>query len=170
MRDRFSLVCHDPEIALRTIAEEDAETLRQWKNANRFSFFFQDIITPEQQAQWFHDYLERLNDFMFVVLSQERAIGCLGFRILVDYADIYNVILGIPEMGGKGLMSDAIRLMCSFVITEFLPDVRAKVLRSNAAIKWYRRNGFYERTVNETFVEVKLDPGIFRPCTFEKVD
>ncbi len=169
MKEHFTLVSPDANIALRTIAESDLENLRQWKNANRFAFFFQDVVTPEQQTAWFQGYLERSKDYMFIVQSEKRSIGCMGFRLLDNQADIYNVILGNPEMGGKGLMSKAMRLMCSYIAADFSQDISAQVLRSNPAIGWYRKNGFRESAAHDTYVEVKLDLTQFRPYPFEKV-
>lgn len=168
-QQQFVLTSRDLDVALRTIAEPDCENLRQWKNANRFSFFFQGIITPAQQAEWFRDYMERPNDFMFIVQSDEQTVGCMGFRVLDGHSDVYNVILANPQMGGKGLMGKAMRLMCSFMVAHFPPVVGARVLQSNPAIRWYRKNGFHEIAAHDTFVEMKLDMLLFQPCAFEQV-
>jgi len=165
----FFLRSPDLPVTLQTIAESDCENLRQWKNANRFSFFFQEIITPEQQAQWFRGYLGRENDYMFIVQREGLSVGCMGFRMLEHNADIYNVIRASPLPSGKGSMSHAMRLICSFLVAGFSSEISARVLRSNPAIQWYRKNGFREAAVHDTFVEMKLDLVHFRPCAFEKV-
>lgn len=56
------------DVSLRTITETDCDNLRQWKNNNRKAFFFQDIISMQMQMKWFQSYLERENDFMFMVM------------------------------------------------------------------------------------------------------
>ncbi|MCI0478683.1 MAG: GNAT family N-acetyltransferase [Anaerolineales bacterium] len=169
MQENFSITCPEFDVALRTITPADLENLREWKNTHRFSFFYQEIITPEQQAQWFQGYLERAHDYMFVAQSAGHSVGCLGFRMLDQRADIYNVILGRSESGGKGLMSQAIRLLCSFIAAEFTRAIGAHVLLSNPARAWYQKNAFYETRFLDTYVEIQLDWTQFRPCAFQKI-
>jgi RimJ/RimL family protein N-acetyltransferase len=168
MKENFSITCPECDVTLRAITPTDLENLREWKNTHRFSFFYQEIITSEQQAQWFQGYLERVRDCMFVVQCSDESVGCMGFRILDQRADIYNVILGRPESGGKGLMSRAIRLLCSLIAAEFTRDIGAQVLLSNPARAWHRKNAFREIKSFETHVEIQLDWSQFRPCAFRK--
>jgi RimJ/RimL family protein N-acetyltransferase len=169
MKEKFSVTCPQFGVLLRAITLADLENLREWKNTHRFSFFYQEIITPEQQARWFQDYLERANDYMFVTQWVGQPVGCMGFRILDQRADIYNVILGRPESGGKGLMSQAIRLLCSLIAADFTRDIGAHVLLTNPARAWYQKNAFRETKFFETYVEVQLDWSQFRPCAFQKI-
>jgi RimJ/RimL family protein N-acetyltransferase len=169
MNDNFSLACPEFDVTLRAITSADLENLREWKNANRFAFFYQEIITPEQQARWFQDYLERAHDYMFVVQRVGQAVGCMGFRMLEQRADIYNVIRGQPESGGKGAMSQAMRLLCSFIAADFTRDIGAQVLLSNPARAWYRKNAFRETKFFDTYVEVQLDWAQFQPCAFQRI-
>lgn len=155
---------------LRTIAETDLEHLRQWKNANRFSFFFQEIITPDGQMQWFRNYLQRPDDYMFMVLYAEQAIGCMGFRFIEGVVDIYNVIRGISEIGERGSMSQGLRLMCSYIIREAKADIVARVLLSNPAIAWYQKNGFERGAEHPNYIEMKLNRSRFHPCTVVRRD
>jgi len=157
-------------VALRTIRTEDNENLRLWKNANRFSFFFQEIITPEMQARWFGEYLARADDYMFIALHRHAAIGCMGFRMLDGKADISNVILGCEDLGGRGLMGQALRLMCSFIQSNFTCAIRLDVLRDNPAVDWYRANGFIETALHETYCELTLDAARFQVRGFERLD
>jgi len=169
MKESFSLSSLELDAALRAITARDLEDLRAWKNAHRSGFFYQAIITSEQQVEWFQGYRERAHDWMFVVNHAGQAIGCMGLRLLDQHADIYNVILGRSESGGKGLMSQAIRLLCSFIAAEYTRDIGAQVLRSNPARAWYQKNAFRETQSFDTYVEVELDWSRFRPCLFQKV-
>lgn len=155
-------------VTLRGITESDQENLRQWKNANRFAFFFQGIITKQAQSQWFEKYLEREHDWMFIVLVLGQPIGCMGIRLLGAQADVYNVILGNPSMGKRGRMRGALRLMCSYMIARFKCEIGVQVLRSNPALGWYTKLGFRERAANASYVDLELDPTLFRPCSFEE--
>lgn len=165
MKGRFGLSSPElPGTALRLADPGDLEDLRLWKNANRGSFFYQDIILPEQQRHWFQGYLGRSDDYMFVVLNGGNPVGCMGFRMLGQGADVYNVIRGRPG----GSMLDAMRLMCSFVAGSFTRDIGALVLAANPAREWYRRCAFRESKILESHVEVQLDWEAFRPCGFER--
>lgn len=169
MQKNFSLTSPEFDVTLRAIIPADLENLREWKNTNRFAFFYQAIITPEQQAQWFAGYLKRANDYMFIVESAGQAVGCMGFRMLDQHADIYNVIRGRSERGDKGALSQALRLLCSFIAADFTRDIGAQVLLSNPARAWYQKNAFCETRFLETYVEIQLDWAQFRPCAFQKI-
>lgn len=129
-------------LTLRTIREEDLESLRCWKNAARHSFFFQEIIEPPQQQEWFRKYLTRGEDFMFVASLDGRPFGCMGIRRLEDGWDAYNIILGDPEQGGRGWMGQAFAAMLRFALARSPQGVFLRVLKNNPAVGWYKKNGF----------------------------
>jgi len=122
--------------------EADAEFLRQWKNANREAFFYREVISVSSQSEWLHGYLDRDDDYMFLVVEADVPIGCMGFRLIQDAVDIYNVILGRPELGGRGLMGDALKCMTAYAWGCYKLPVTARVLTSNPAARWYESNGF----------------------------
>ena len=66
----------------------------------------------------------------------------MGFRLVDDKIDIYNVILGQEEFAGSGIMSAALRLMIGFIAMKYYHAITAKVLKSNPALTWYIKNGF----------------------------
>ena len=141
--ERLQLASNDlPQLTVRAILEEDIESLRTWKNAYRDRFFFQDVITPEMQQEWFQAYLLREHDFMFVVMHADQRVGCLGFRLLADRIDFYNVIVD-SHSARKGYMSHALDLLCDAARKRYprLP-VMVSVLRSNPDMKWYLERGF----------------------------
>ncbi len=168
MNERLRLLSQTGAVELRAIDASDQEDLRRWKNANRSAFFFQGVITREQQDQWFQGYLDRPNDFMFVVLVAETRIGCMGFRLLEQRADIYNVIRAVAT-SGRGRMGAALRLMCSFILAHYTPNISAKVLRDNQAVDWYCRNGFTIGSAEVSFFEVRLDAKQFQPASFRLI-
>ena len=157
-------------VTLRTISAADLERLRVWKNDHRFAFFHQGTIEPDQQLRWHQGYTERAGDHMYATQSGGEIFGCMGFRLIDGRADIYNVILGRPECGGRGLMSEAIRLMCSLIAGEFTTDIGAEVLLSNPARAWYAKNAFREAERLDRFVRVQLDWERFQPCVYRKSD
>ena len=138
-----------PDMRLRMIDISDIGELREWKNANKNSFFLRDDITPEQQGTWYANFRERENDFMFVVEQRVgdewQKVGCMGFRLLPDEGcvDGYNIIRSRRFNGASFSMSDAFIAMLAYADAEY-PDqpIRVKVLSGNPAVEWYERNGF----------------------------
>ena len=153
------------QLALRSISADDLENLRQWKNANRQYFFYQEIISSEDQRRWFDGYLSREHDYMFIVVAQGTDIGCMAFRQLEAGGDIYNVILGLSEFGGYGWMARAFHIMCSYAIKKYPTRLAAKVLRDNPALEWYYRNGFKQVVAFPDYVEIELDRVQYKKCS-----
>lgn len=153
-----------PRVALRAIAESDLDNLRTWKNDHRQFFFFKGIISRQGQAQWFEGYRNREHDYMFIVVVDGRDVGCMGVRLLDNVCDIYNVILGIAEMGGQGHMSHAFSIMCSYGLLKYSAALTIKVLSDNPNTRWYKRNGFKDTATHEGWLELGLDWTVFRQC------
>lgn len=144
-----------PEIILRSIDAADLENLRTWKNAHRNAFFYREIITADAQKRWYDGYLEREHDYMFVIRHNSLPIGCIAFRRLDDRIDIYNVIMGRKEMGGKGYMGMALRLILDEAARQYpgLP-LTLMVLKENPALHWYLKNGFSIVQEHETYFDL----------------
>lgn len=144
LQKNITIPIHDEElqISLRTANEDDLHNLRNWKNEKREFFFFKGEISPEQQHEWFRAYQARGDDYMFVVLVEEATIGCMGIRLLDEVWDIYNVIRGTADHGGKGLMSKAFHAMLRFAASCRLKPITVQVLKHNPAVGWYKKNGF----------------------------
>ncbi len=130
-------------VILRSINMSDLECLRRWKNDNRMSFFYQKIITSSEQEKWFSGYLKNPKDFMLMVEQDSVPTGCMGFKLVDDAADIYNVILGDERYRRKGTISSALALLCSYIRKVHTKNVVLKVLRSNnTAVSFYLKNFF----------------------------
>ena len=158
MKKSFRIFSTDNAIELETIADDDLEMIRKWKNENRYAFFYDKIITPEEQEQWYKGYLEREDDFILIIELNSIKVGCLGFRLLEDSVDIYNVILGHKGYGSKGVMSRASQILYSYIIDNYNRTIELKVLaNNNTAINWYKKNGFFETGNQDNFINLKLD-------------
>jgi RimJ/RimL family protein N-acetyltransferase len=156
-----------PNVSLRTITWDDLENLRIWKNRNRKSFFYQEAISPTQQVKWFDEYLESLQDYIVMVISEYQGIGCLGFRYIDGHVDIYNVIRGVSNANSKGFMGKALRMMCSYASERYSCVLEAKVLRNNPALDWYQRKAFKIMHIHESYVDIELDLDVFVPCSIK---
>jgi RimJ/RimL family protein N-acetyltransferase len=157
MNDSFVLTSPDlAGVALRTAAPADCEDLRRWKNEHREAFFTRELITPEGQRRWFAGYLERPQDWMFLVLDGGDCVGCMGFRARDGQVDVYNVILGKPQHGGRGVMARALRLLCSYARQTLPGDIVARVLEGNPAADWYRMRGFELLSQQDSYRVLRL--------------
>ena len=68
MDKKITIRCEGfPGLSLVSATDANLENLRIWKNNHRTSFFYQETIQPEQQKRWFQGYLERADDYMFMV-------------------------------------------------------------------------------------------------------
>jgi len=132
------------QVGIRLATKDDIELLREWKNANRESFFYRNEISEAQQEDWFIAYLERRHDYMFIAeLNGRLRFGCLGSRYTKDNEwDIYNVINGSESTQGKGYMSVALQKLISFCQYRAHAIICLKVLNTNPAQYWYKKNGF----------------------------
>lgn len=144
MNKKITIICREfPGLRLVSASDGDQENLRVWKNNHRTSFFYQDIIQPEQQSRWFRGYQDRAGDYMFMVEEDGYPIGCMAFRIEgEEIVDLYNIIRG-EEGNRKISMKSAMHVMLTYIGERF-PDrqIKCDVLKDNPAVKWYQKCGF----------------------------
>ena len=140
-----------PALVLRSVRQSDLEYLRQWKNQQKQFFFFQKEITVNQQKQWYESFKQRPHDLMFITEYREKVFGCMGIRWLENHWDIYNVILGLQEFGGRGLMGSAFATMINLAGSLNEGPISLKVLRHNPAVKWYQNWGFQITESDDSF-------------------
>lgn len=127
---------------LKSISEEDIEHIRNWKNDNRRSFFYQGIISREQQKIWFDQYCSRENDYIFMVMSESNVgIGCLGFRKKDEEIDIYNVLRGVRNTPCISI-HDAMHALIAYISQKYSMHIKCDVLKDNPAVGWYKKCGF----------------------------
>lgn len=144
MNKRVTVLCRDyPGLKLVSASDADQDRLRRWKNDHRTSFFYQDIIQPEQQFKWFQKYQGRSDDYMLMVEEDGCPVGCMAFRTEGDNTvDLYNIIRG--ESGsGKVFMKDAMHVMLAYIRQKFPNrEIKCDVLKDNPAVLWYQKCGF----------------------------
>lgn len=152
----------EPRVRLRAAGRDDLEPMRIWRNASKAGFFFKGEINELMQKAWYAAYLERANDFMFIVEHDGKMAGCLGFRVEQGRADLYNVI-ATPSEAGQGLMAAAMRVLCSYIAEHHTREITCKVLKGNEALKYYGRCGFRAETDCGDHDVLALDWSEFKP-------
>jgi RimJ/RimL family protein N-acetyltransferase len=135
-------VQEDVKLLIRQVTHADLGNLRQWKNDRREFFFHKEEISYEQQRKWYEAFLKRPYDFMFIAVLDDQSIGCMGIRWLDNAWDVYNVILGRTEFGGRKFMGTAFKIMLAHALSVKVSPITLKVLKQNPSVKWYQKNGF----------------------------
>ena len=143
---------------VRTVRPSDLETLRVWKNANRFAFHHQDVITPEQQAQWFDRFANDPAQQLFLCEIEGEPIACVGFRVKdATRVELFNLICGSPIYRGSGLATRFLERMRDVLAGKGYTAIELEVLKSNPeAISWYARRGFQLHGEGGTFLRLLL--------------
>lgn len=156
-KNKIRIKSYENDIILSTIEKKDIELLRKWKNENREYFFYKKIISPQQQQEWFKSYLDINSEFIFVIEYDGLKVGYIGYRFMNDNIDIYNVILGNRKYSGRGIMSKALRLICSYVMDNYKKDITLMVVPKNKARIFYLKNNFEKVSKEDKYFLMKLN-------------
>jgi len=152
---------NDSNFRLKLIDKNDIENLRVWKNKNKESFFLKEDITREQQINWFLKYEKNKENFMFVVQEKTNDkyidIGCMGYRIIKDKIDVYNIMRGYKVRNSTYTMATAFNMMNNYLFDTYKLDITCKVLISNKARNWYELLGFENKFTQDDYILYKLD-------------
>ena len=147
-----------PALVLRSASQSDLEFLRKWKNEQKLFFFHQDEITANQQKQWYESFKQRPHDIMLITEYNQQIFGCMGIRWRENNWDIYNVILGLQEFGGRGLMGLAFSELLNLASSLKSAKISLQVLKKNPAVKWYQKQGFEIAKTHDSFFLMILQP------------
>lgn len=139
-------------VRLRLLEEADLPMTMTWRNQDgiRQWFFASDRITPEQHHRWFEQYLQRDDDFVFVIEETETFCQPVGQVALyhVDWAggraEFGRLMIGEAAARRRGLGLLATEALTSLALQTWrLREVYLEVLATNiAAVALYQRCGF----------------------------
>lgn len=137
-------------ISLRLLTESDLGHILAWRNRDDAKVWFKDsrVISMEQHKRWFEKYIEKENDFHFIIEVNKTAVG---------QASVYHIcrekreaeigrFLVAPDHEGKGYIKQA----CSELIKLCRDDLKLsyiflEVIENNEkAAALYKKNGFSE--------------------------
>lgn len=155
-------------VDLCPMTAEDAERQRILRNQNRQWFCFSGEITPEEQGQWFSDYLKRENDYMFSVWikPENHWIGTVSLYDIDPvggFAEFGRLLIDRVTAGRSGLGLEATLCACHIGWEQLgLSEIRLEVYEDNVpARRIYERAGFLEYgrctdTVGRTLIQMIL--------------
>ena len=128
-------------VRLRLLREEDLPLTLAWRNAdcNRRWFISSAPIAWEQHLAWLSRYLERDDDFVWVIepIEQASPIGQVSIYD-IDWtgsqAECGRLLVGDPAARGKGFAKDAIRACTAHAAAAWgIRLIYCAILRENSA-------------------------------------
>lgn len=141
-------------IRLRLLEESDLAMTLFWRNQDdiRKWFLSSEMISLTHHYEWYREYLERDNDYVFVIeelRDLRRAVGQVsiyGIDYVDKKAEYGRLMIGDPEARRKGIAKEATKLILRYCLNELgIEKVKLEVLPSNEpAIGIYRGCGFEE--------------------------
>ena len=106
-------------VRLRLLEESDLPLTLAWRNQDhvRRWFFNPELITAEQHRAWFGTYVQRDDDYVFIIEQVQPALRAVGqvalYRIewQAGRAELGRLMIGESQAAGKGLAREAMRLL-----------------------------------------------------------
>lgn len=125
----------------------EIQKMRELRNENREWFISREVITPNQQSEWYNNYLIKENDFMFSVYYKHTDIwvGTIGLYNIIDSeAELGRIIVNSKLANEKGLGLDATICACKIAFNKLnISKIKLEVFSNNfSAIKTYQKAGF----------------------------
>ncbi len=143
-----------PEVAgqmsLRPIEASDLAATLAWRNRDEARVWFKTSspISTEQHQAWFDKYLQRDDDFVFIVEYEQKPVGQAAVYGIDWEQRIGEVgrFLVAPDAAGKGYIKHACAQLINLCHEQLgLSEVFLEVFEKNArAISVYLANGFSE--------------------------
>lgn len=154
MGKRIIAPVEEGRIRLRLIEEADLGMTRKWRNQDQIRkwFIHPDVISTEQHLEWFRKYLQRDNDYLFIIEENrvlKRPVGQISIYN-IDWSkkigEFGRLLIGELKVHGTGLAKDATRLLISYSFEELgLEEIELDVFGTNKpAIAIYQACGFRE--------------------------
>lgn len=134
------------ETTIRPLEQADLPLTLAWRNhpESRAWFHSTELIAPKQHEAWFDKYIDRLDDFAFIVEITGEPVAQVALYDIADGSAEFGRLLVDPDARGRGISHIATRL-CLRIADEvlMLDEVHLEVKRKNArAIVAYERAGF----------------------------
>lgn len=154
-----------PRTQLRLIERSDFELTRRWRNRpeTRAQFYHSQEITESEHVRWLEAYLQREDDFIFIVASRDTGVP-IGQTALYSFdsenhtAEFGRFMIGDLSLRGLGYGREALGLTCRVGFESFaLEAIELVVKPQNAsAIRSYRSIGFCDVAPSEEKLTMRL--------------
>jgi RimJ/RimL family protein N-acetyltransferase len=123
-------------IQLSTLEEKDIELVRRWRNSNkvRDAMLYQELISKEQQEQWFHGLDSR--QLYLLIREGEQKIGLISIKNICweERRGEAGIFIGEESYYGQSLAIFAILLLMDVCFQQFsFNSLSAKVKQGQLA-------------------------------------
>ena len=145
------------KIALRSIEQEDLESLRSWRNDPRLRKYFREHkeITKSDQQNWYKKILSDKNQYNFCITVGEKLIGHCGLYYIdwINRSAEFGIYIGDLDYRNGGYGSDALRTLIKYGFNDLnLNKIWCEVYKNNKALKIYKHIGFkHEGTLRQSY-------------------
>lgn len=164
-------VIEGEKIYLRPITMDDTPMIVKWRNTDsvRNNFIFRETFTEQIHNNWMRTKVATGQVVQYIIVEKDsgRSVGSVYLRdINPEYESAeYGVFIGETDCRGKGLGSEAAKLMSDYgLYTLGLHRISLRLLVGNdGAKRSYEKAGFVEEGIFRDMV--KLD-GRFRDVLF----
>lgn len=161
----------DKKLSIRDIKEIDIEIIRGWRNQAEIKQYFinTDMISKQQQQQWFADYLNKKNDKMFMIQEHEHFKSPIGTTALYNIntpknsAEFGRLMIGHIPAQRKGLGTQATILTCKYAFERLnISEIYLYVLAHNIrAVELYKNIGFVPLNIQNNKIYMVLNKKMF---------
>jgi RimJ/RimL family protein N-acetyltransferase len=154
-------------VRLRLLEASDLQTTLSWRNQNRQWFFNSAPISAAEHRAWFDQYLERDDDYVFIIeqLSENRApVGQVALYN-IDWenrrAEYGRLLIGEPWARRKGMARKATEILLEYAFTSLGIDaIQLEVLQANSpALSLYTRCGFVQTAAHGNIIIMMKSAG-----------
>lgn len=154
------------ELKLRMLEFEDLPMTLAWRNRDDVRVWFKtsEIIDKDQHLNWFKQYVDKPNDYVFIVIADGKPVGQVAIYDISPETRAAEVgrFIAAPGETGKGYMRAAITALLDVARNQLgLLSVNLQVLAHNErAIRLYQRLGFkQDRTLDDMLVlSMRMQP------------
>lgn len=137
-------------VHLRPLVEDDIELLRVWRNNPDNTTYLNKIpyITPENQAEWYKNYLKNDDEVCFSILENQelkRLVGSLSlYHFETESCSFGKILIGDKEAHGRkvGLNATIAATKVAFDILNLKRINLCVYLDNFVAVKIYQKAGF----------------------------
>lgn len=149
-------------VRLRLAEARDLPTTLAWRNRDDARVWFKTptLLSMENHAAWFGRYLEKDDDFLFIVEASGQPVGQASVYDIdwaAGSAEIGRFLVA-PEAAGQGHISAACAELVKFCAGPLgLRYLFLEVLEGNErALRVYRRNGFAQESQGGGLIRMGL--------------
>ena len=151
----------ESRVYLRALEPEDYKTSVKWRNDDEIWSMLggrKYFVSSAYEQKWVADAIQNSKEVRLAVCDKEtnRYIGNV-YLTDIDYVNrtaASHVLIGEREFWGKGLATEAYRLLLAYAFNELgLHRIEAKVLESNVASrKMHAKCGYVEEGIRRAAI------------------